>query len=157
MSRYLIDRVAANPRIDVVMSTIIQAVDGREQLEAVTLRNTRTASTRRLAAAGLFCFIGARPASRWLPEDVARDDDGFVLTDVAVPPGTQRPRLPYETSVDGVFAAGDIREGSMKRVAAAVGDGSAVIRSIHRYLSFYSDRDRATIQQPQEAPANAAD
>jgi len=83
---------------------------------------------------------------------VARDDDGFVLTDFAVPPGTGRPRLPYETSVDAVFAAGDLGEGSMKRVAAAVGDGSAVIRSIHRYLSFYSNRDPATIQQPQQAP-----
>jgi thioredoxin reductase (NADPH) len=153
MSQYLIDRVAANPRIDVATSTIIEAIDGREQLEAVTLRNIRTASTRRLAASGLFCFIGALPASSWLPEDVARDDDGFVLTDIAIPPGTRRPRLPYETSVDGVFAAGDIRDGSMKRVAAAVGDGSAVIRSIHRYLSFCSDRDPATIQQLHQASA----
>jgi len=136
MSQYLIDRVAANPRIDVATSTIIQAVDGGEHLESVTLRNTATGNTTRLAAAGLFCFIGARPASSWLPEDVARDDDGFVLTDIAVPPGTGRPRLPYETSVDGVFAAGDVREGSMKRVAAAAGEGSSVIRSIHRYFSF---------------------
>jgi thioredoxin reductase (NADPH) len=151
MSQYLIDRVAANPRIDVATSTIVEAVDGREHLEAVTLRSTRTASTRRLAARGLFCFIGARPASSWLPEDVARDDDGFVLTDIAISSDTRRPRLPYETSVDGMFAAGDIREGSMKRVAAAVGDGSAVIRSIHRYLSFCTDRDPAAIQQPQQA------
>ena len=136
MSRYLIDRVAASPRIDVAMSTIIQAVDGGEHLEAVTLRNTATGSTRRLAAVGLFCFIGALPATSWLPEDVARDDNGFVLTDIAVPQGAGRPRLPYETSVDGLFAAGDIREGSMKRVAAAVGDGSSVVRSIQRHLSF---------------------
>ena len=136
MSQYLLDRVDASPRIDTVASTIIQAVDGAGHLESVTLRNTATGSSRRLAASGLFCFIGALPASSWLPEDVARDDDGFVLTDIAVPPGTGRTRLPYETSVDGLFAAGDIREGSMKRVAAAVGDGSSVVRSIHRYLSF---------------------
>ncbi len=136
MSQYLTERVAASPRIDAATSTIIQAVDGDQHLESVTLRNTVTGSTRRLAARGLFCFIGVLPESHWLPEDVARDDDGFVLTDIAVPPGTGRPRLPYETSVDGVFAAGDIREGSMKRVAAAVGDGSSVIHSIHRYLSF---------------------
>jgi thioredoxin reductase (NADPH) len=136
MSQYLIERVAASPRIEVAMSTIIQAVDGGEHLEAVTLRNTVTGSTRRLSAVGLFCFIGALPASSWLPEDVARDDDGFVLTDIAVPQGVGRPRLPYETSVDGLFAAGDIREGSMKRVAAAVGDGSSVVRSIQRHLSF---------------------
>jgi thioredoxin reductase (NADPH) len=153
MSQYLIDRVAADPRIDVAMSTIIQAVDGGGHLESVTLRNSATGSTRQLAAVGLFCFIGARPASSWLPEDVARDDDGFVLTDIAVPSGTGRPRLPYETSVDGVFAAGDIREGSMKRVAAAVGDGSSVIRSIHRYLSFLPDP--RTIRQPQQASARS--
>jgi thioredoxin reductase (NADPH) len=139
MSQYLIDRVVANPRIDVAMSTIIQAVDGGEYLESVTLRDTETGSTRQLAAVGLFCFIGALPASSWLPEDVARDDDGFVLTDIAVPPGTGRRRLPYETSVDGLFAAGDVRDGSMKRVAAAVGEGSSVIRSIHRYLAFCPD------------------
>jgi thioredoxin reductase (NADPH) len=141
MSQYLMDRVAANPRIDVAKSTIIQAVDGSEHLESLTLRNTATGNITRLAAAGLFCFIGARPASSWLPEDVARDDDGFVLTDITVRPDTDRPRLPYETSVDGVFAAGDIREGSMKRVAAAVGEGSAVIHSVHRYLGLCSDRD----------------
>jgi len=119
----------------------------------VTLRNTLTGSTRRLAAVGLFCFIGALPASSWLPEDVARDDDGSVLTDIAVPPAGGRPRLPYETSVDGVFAAGDIREGSMKRVAAAVGEGSSVIRSIHRYLSFCCDP--GTIPRPRQVPARS--
>jgi thioredoxin reductase (NADPH) len=76
-----------------------------------------------------------------------------VLTDIAVKPGTGRPRLPYETSVDGLFAAGDIREGSMKRVAAAVGDGSSVVRSIHRYLSFSSDP--GTIQRHRQAPARS--
>jgi thioredoxin reductase (NADPH) len=154
MSAYLIDRVAANPRIDVAMSTIVQAVDGGEHLESVTLRDTATGSARRLAAAGLFCFIGQLPESSWLPEDVARDEDGFVLTDIAVSPGTRRPRLPYETSVDGVFAAGDIREGSVKRVAAAVGEGSSVIRSIHRYLSFCPDGP-GTIRLPQQTPASS--
>ena len=153
MSQYLIDRVTANPHIDLTTSTIIQAVSGGERLESVTLKNTATDSTRRLPAAGLFCFIGALPASNWLPEDVARDDDGFVLTDLAVPPGPGRPRLPFETSVDGVFAAGDIREGSMKRVAAAVGEGSSVIRSIHRYLGFCCDSE--TIRQAARAPARS--
>jgi thioredoxin reductase (NADPH) len=153
MSQYLINRVAASPRIDVAMSTTIQAVDGGEHLESVTLRDTATGSTWRLAATGLFCFIGALPASNWLPEEVACDDDGFVLTDIAVPPRTGRPRLPYEASVDGLFAAGDIREGSMKRVAAAVGEGSSVIRSIHRYLSFSADP--GTIREPEQAPASS--
>jgi thioredoxin reductase (NADPH) len=151
MSQYLIDRVAANPRIDVTTSTSIQAVDGGEHLESVTLGNTATGNTTQLAAAGLFCFIGALPASGWLPDDVALDDDGFVLTDIAVPPGSGRPRLPYETSLDGLFAAGDVREGSMKRVASAVGEGSSVIRSIHRYFSFCPEPE--AIRQPQLAPA----
>ncbi len=153
MSQYLIDRVTANPRIDAATSTIIEAVDGGDHLEYVTLRDTATGTARRLAATGLFCFIGQLPESNWLPEDVARDDDGFVLTDIAVPPGTGRPRLPYETSVDGLFAAGDIREGSMKRVAAAVGDGSSVVRSIHRYLSFRANSDPAASEQHRQAPA----
>jgi len=69
--------------------------------------------------------------------EVGRNEDGFVLTDVAVParPATERTRLPYETAVDGIFAAGDIRAGSMKRVAAAVGEGSSVIQSVHQYLN----------------------
>lgn len=153
MSQYLIDRVAADPRIDLTTSTIIQAVDGAEHLESVTLRNTATGSTGRLAVAGLFCFIGVLPASNWLPDDVARDDDGFVLTDIAVPPAARRARLPFETSVDGVFAAGDIREGSMKRVAAAAGEGSSVIRSIHRYLSFCCDP--GTVRQAARASARS--
>jgi thioredoxin reductase (NADPH) len=137
MSQYLIDRVEANQHISVAATTIIEAVNGRDHLESVTLRNTVTNDIVDVAIRGLFCFIGAKPASRWLRGDVARDEDGFVLTDVAVPSGafTRRPRLPYETSVDGLFAAGDIRVGSMKRVGAAVGEGSSVIRSIHQYLA----------------------
>lgn len=137
MSQYLIDRVEANQHISVAATTIIEAVNGRDHLESVTLRNTVTNDIVDVAIRGLFCFIGAKPASRWLPGDVARDEDGFVLTDVAVPSGafTRRPRLPYETSVDGLFAVGDIRVGSMKRVAAAVGEGSSVIRSVHQYLA----------------------
>ncbi len=155
MSQYLIDRVLANERIDVATSTIIEAVDGRDRLESVVLRDTGTGATRQLTTGGLFCFIGAQPASGWLPEHVARDQDGFVLTDLAVPPGrgTERPRLPFETTVDGVFAAGDIRVGSMKRVAGAAGEGSSVIRSVHQYLAAYSDRDPAgSPAQTRQAP-----
>jgi len=98
-----------------------------------------------VAASGLYFFIGARPASAWLPTEVARDEEGFVLTDVAAPasPTTARTRLPYETTVDGVFAAGDVRAGSMKRVAAAVGEGSSVIQSVHQYLTRYRDVEPA--------------
>ena len=99
----------------------------------------RTGAVTRLPAGGLFCFIGAHPTSAWLPAEAACDEDGFVLTDVAVParPAGTCMRLPFETAVDGMFAAGDIRAGSMKRVAAAVGDGSSVIWSVHQYLTKF--------------------
>ena len=143
MSQYLIDRIEAHDQIDVAASSVISAVDGLHHLESVELRDTRSGEVRRRASHGLFCFIGAEPASGWLPAEVTRDENGFVLTDVAVPRDRVqvRPRLPYETAMDGLFAAGDIRVGSMKRVAAAVGEGSSAIRSVHQYLAQFPDRD----------------
>ena len=140
MSQYLIDRIEAHVRIDVATSSVISAVDGRDYLESVELRDIRSGRTRRFGSHGLFCFIGAEPASSWLPEEATRDEEGFVLTDVAIPHGggADRPRLPYETGMNGLFAAGDIRVGSMKRVAAAVGEGSSAIRSVHQYLARFS-------------------
>jgi thioredoxin reductase (NADPH) len=86
----------------------------------------------------LFCFIGARPATAWLGDSVLLDSDGFVLTDRQLPEeldGRRSDVLPFETSVPGVFAAGDVRHGSMKRVAAAVGEGSSAVRSVHERLA----------------------
>ena len=123
--------------IEVSTSSEVVAVEGDEHLESIAVRNMATGAVTRVAASGLYCFIGAQPASAWLPAEVACDEEGFVLTDVAAPatPTTARTRLPYETAVDGVFAAGDVRAGSMKRVAAAVGEGSSVIQSVHQYLT----------------------
>jgi thioredoxin reductase (NADPH) len=137
MSQYLIDRVMASDRINATTSTEVVAVDGADHLESVALRNMVTSAVTVTAASGLYVFIGAHPASAWLPVEVARDADGFVLTDVAAPAtsSTARTRLPFETALDGTFAAGDIRAGSMKRVAAAVGEGSSVIQSVHQYLT----------------------
>jgi thioredoxin reductase (NADPH) len=142
MSQYLINRVLASDRIDVTTSSEVVAVEGGDHLESITLRHLGTGAVTQVAASGLYFFIGAQPASGWLPDQVARDEEGFVLTDVAVPArpptgagATARTRLPYETTVDGLFAAGDVRAGSMKRVAAAVGEGSSVIQSVHRYLT----------------------
>jgi thioredoxin reductase (NADPH) len=142
MSQYLIDRVLASDRIDVTTSSEVVAVEGADHLESVAVRNMATGVVTQVEASGLYSFIGARPASSWLPEKVARDEDGFVLTDVAAPAksATARTRLPYETAVDGLFAAGDIRAGSMKRVAAAVGEGSSVIQSVHQYLANFGNR-----------------
>jgi thioredoxin reductase (NADPH) len=89
-----------------------------------------------MPCSGLFCFIGARPATAWLAGGVLLDDDGFILTDRYLPSsaGTVS-ALPFETSIAGVFAAGDVRHGSMKRVAAAVGEGSSAVRSVHERLA----------------------
>jgi thioredoxin reductase (NADPH) len=141
MSQYLIDRVMASDRIDLTTSTEIVAVEGADHLESIAMRNMATGAVEQAGASGLYCFIGAHPANTWLPAEVVCDEDGFVLTDVAVParPAAARTRLPYETAVDGMFAAGDIRAGSMKRVAAAVGEGSSVIQSVHQYLTRLPD------------------
>ena len=141
MSQYLIDRVMASDRIDTKTATEVVAVDGTDHLESIAVRNMTTGTVTQVAASGLYCFIGAQPASAWLPADVACDKEGFVLTDGEAPAtsATARTRLPYETSVDGMFAAGDIRAGSMKRVAAAVGEGSSVIQSVHQYLTQFPD------------------
>jgi len=91
---------------------------------------------------GLFCFIGAEPATGWLGECVALDRGGFILTDRSLPEAittgpeyAARAPLPFETSLPGVFAVGDVRQGSLKRVAAAVGEGSSAVRSVHEYLA----------------------
>ena len=157
MSQYLIDRIEAHDQIRVAARSVVSAVNGRDHLESVELRDTRSGEVTRYGSRGLFCFIGAEPAGGWLPAEVTRDEDGFVLTDVAVPRGrtTDRPRLPFETALDGLFAAGDIRVGSMKRVAAAVGEGSSAIRSVHQYLAQFHDHDRSGQPAPPRLPAGA--
>jgi thioredoxin reductase (NADPH) len=138
MSRYLIARIEAHPRIEVRHHTVIGAVHGDTTLTAIDL--TRAGITTREPCGGLFCFIGAEAATGWLPADVLLDRAGFVLTGRDLPPtpmrgGEQREPLPFESSVPGIFAVGDVRHGSTKRVATAVGEGSAAISAAHRYLA----------------------
>jgi thioredoxin reductase (NADPH) len=140
MSRYLADRILADPNIEVRAATEVVALEGESFLDAVTLADRMTGTQEQVSCQGLFCFIGAVPSTEWL-DGVELDKDGFVLTDHDVPPDAieaftllgRRP-LPFETSVPGVFAAGDVRHGSMKRVAAAVGEGSSAVRSVHRAI-----------------------
>jgi thioredoxin reductase (NADPH) len=137
MSQYLIERIEADPKIDLMTGVEVQALTGRGHLEGATLAH-KTGSEQELACAGLFCFIGARPATAWLGDSVLLDSDGFILTDRQLPGslGTEPARaLPFETSRLGIFAAGDVRHGSMKRVAAAVGEGSSAVRSVHERLA----------------------
>jgi thioredoxin reductase (NADPH) len=142
MSRYLIDRIDADPRIELLTTTEVRALDGDRFLERVTLEHTPSGATRVVNCAGLYCFIGAEPATGWLGGCVALDDRGFALTDRWLPAElgeslafAHREPLPFETSVPGVFAVGDVRHGSPKRVAAAVGEGSSAVRSVHDYLA----------------------
>jgi thioredoxin reductase (NADPH) len=138
MSRYLIARIDADPKIELLTGVEVDALAGEGRLEEVTLRDAGGERRRTVPCAGLFCFIGASPATGWLGEGVLLDEDGFVLTDrqlTALPNDGPAGRLPFETSVAGVFAAGDVRHGSMKRVAAAVGEGSSAVRSVHERLA----------------------
>jgi thioredoxin reductase (NADPH) len=144
MSRYLVDRVLVHPRIDVHVDTEVTKLDGEAHLASIRL-TTGTAEPVTVACSGLFCFIGASPATGWLG-GVALDEDGFVLTDRDVPAEALtgawellgRTPLALETSVPGIFAAGDVRSGSMKRVAAAVGEGASAVRSVHLALAAVS-------------------
>jgi thioredoxin reductase (NADPH) len=140
MSDYLIREIGAAPNIEVGHG--VQVVDGTgaDHLESLVLEDTRTGARRRVPADALFILIGSEPRTEWLGESVARDCKGFILTgqDVLDDPGAAwagtRPPLPQETSLPGVFAAGDVRRGSVKRVASAVGEGAVTIPLVHRYL-----------------------
>lgn len=137
MSSYLADRLADDPRVRMHTSSNVVGLDGDGTLESVRIDTLGDVDAR-----GLFCFIGATPATSWLPT-LDRDPEGFIRTgtDVAVQTldqwqGLGREPLPFETSAPRVFAAGDVRRGSMKRVAAAVGEGSSAVASVHRALAY---------------------
>ena len=143
MSHYLIERIEADPRITLWGSTEVRALHGDGHLERVTVEHTPTGERRDVPCTGLFCFIGADPATDWLDGAIALDDHGFVLTDRNLPDAIARSPffegrdpLPFETSLPGVFAVGDVRLGSMKRVAAAVGEGSSAVRAVHEFLAL---------------------
>jgi thioredoxin reductase (NADPH) len=136
MSDYLIKEIEGNKRIRVQALSRVVAVEGEGWLERVTLSKGE-AETETVDAEAMFIFIGAHPHTEWLPDDIARDRWGFILTGTDVPKGSSVPSyepLLLETSVQGIFAAGDVRHGSLKRVAAAVGEGSTAIRLVHEHL-----------------------
>jgi thioredoxin reductase (NADPH) len=142
MSRYLVERIEADPQITLRTRTTVVALDGDETLRAVHLEGPEGKIV--LECAGLFSFIGADPSSGWLNGCAALDDRGFVLTDLSLSAdqlgqgweALARSPLAFETSHPGLFAVGDLRSGSTKRVAAAVGEGSASVRSVHQFLAF---------------------
>jgi thioredoxin reductase (NADPH) len=137
MSHYLIDQISSTPNITLRTCTGVAEVHGSDHLEAITLANTVSQQTETVGAAALFIFIGAMPYTSWLKEAVLRDKNGFILTGSETKDFWKLPRDPFllETSLPGVFAAGDVRTSSVKRVASAVGEGSIAVQFIHRYLA----------------------
>jgi thioredoxin reductase (NADPH) len=138
MSSYLVRRVEQTQNIELLRNTEVKRMNGNGHITSIELANRRTGESSRLELAALFSFIGAVPRTDWLPPEIAVDSRGFVLTGPAVKelskgPTTRDPFL-LETSRPGVFAAGDVRSGSVKRVASAVGEGSMVIQFVHEYL-----------------------
>ncbi|MGW7029885.1 FAD-dependent oxidoreductase [Streptomyces xanthophaeus] len=141
MSRYLVDQVEQHPKIEVLLHTEVRGVAGEEKLESLTVEDNTSHERRDLQAAALFVFIGARPRTEWLKGVLALDERGFVLTgaDAGAVADTNRwaslgrdPML-LETTLPGVFAAGDVRSGSVKRVASATGEGAMAIRLVHEH------------------------
>src|SRR5262249_25528623 len=138
MSHYLIEKLRLRSNVRVALRAELQAVDGDTSLKTIDIVHRATGAVERCASGGVFVFIGADAETDWLPPEVARDARGFVLTGEAVARSGRwtEARDPYllETSVPGIFACGDVRAGPVKRVAAAVGEGSMAIAFIHQYL-----------------------
>jgi thioredoxin reductase (NADPH) len=147
MSEYLVKEITSTPNIAVRHNAVVTGGAGTCFLESLTIQDRESGVTETVPAAALFVLIGAEPHTAWLPEDIRRDRWGFVLTGADLPAGghrpegwpPQRPPLLLESSMPGVFAVGDVRSGSVKRVASAVGEGSVAIRLIHDYLRTNRD------------------
>jgi thioredoxin reductase (NADPH) len=142
LSDYLVKEIEANERVRVLLNSEVAEAMGEHTLEAVSIIDRSTGKTQEVATEALFVMIGAQPHTDWLESSVARDNRGFVLTGTDLWANESarerwplaRPPLLLETSMPGVFAAGDVRHGSIKRVAGAVGEGAASILLISRYL-----------------------
>ena len=149
MSDYLIRQIGSAPNVDVCYHVQVADGTGTGHLESLVLQDTLSGARRSVPADALFVLIGSQPRTQWLGESVARDRRGFIRTGLDLPADTgrrwpsARPALPLETSLPGVFAAGDVRRGSVNRVASAVGEGAATIPLVHRYLHTTATRTQA--------------
>jgi thioredoxin reductase (NADPH) len=132
MSQYLITEIDGTRNIEVRFNTRIDAVEGNDRLDAVMLRDVETDTIERRPAQGLFILIGAEPNTAWLPESVERDEWGYIVTGVEA---GDAECLPYESTMPGVFAVGDVRRTAIKRVASAVGEGAVCVRLLHEHLA----------------------
>ena len=143
MSSYLSRRVEARENIELLRRTEIRKMTGGKMLQAVELENTEMHERRIVKTPAIFSMIGANPCTNWLPPQIERDEKGFIKTGPAVthaPAWKGRARLPgpLETSLPGIFAAGDVRSGSVKRCAAAVGEGGMAIAGVHDALGTFA-------------------
>jgi thioredoxin reductase (NADPH) len=162
MSQYLIDQIKARSNIKTMHRTEIVAVRGERSLQAVDVRNRDTGDTTRLGSSGMFIFIGADAQTSWLPPDIALDQRGYVLTGTEMRASGRwtLERDPYllETSVPGIFACGDVRFGPVKRVAAAVGEGSMAIAFVHQHMKELAAAEarKAAAEEAEKAAAAEA-
>jgi thioredoxin reductase (NADPH) len=140
MSRYLVERITARPNVEVLTEATVTALEGQDGvLKAIRYRSRWSGEEKSRAIRHLFLFIGADPNTTWLTgSGVMLDDKGFVRTGANI-------LRPLETNLPGVFAIGDVRSGSTKRVAAAVGDGAQVVAALHAFLAEAGDKDAPTI------------
>ena len=146
MSQYLIDQIQKTPNIEIWPHTEVAEVHGQEHLEEISILCSTSNTTQRVPAKSLYIYIGALPRTDWLGNLVLRDDRGFILSgqdlvhDGKRPHGWTLDRDPslLETSVPGIFVVGDVRHGSVKRVASGVGEGAVAIQFVHQYLAKVS-------------------
>jgi thioredoxin reductase (NADPH) len=131
MSRYLVDQIERAPGVEVMLNTEVRELVGDRVLEGLIVESTETGERRTVDARAVFVFIGAKPHTAWLGDLVGLDEEGFILTGR----GVGGRALPLETSRPGVFAAGDVRSGSLRRLASAVGEGSMAIGLVHQHLA----------------------
>ena len=142
MSSYLAKRIEGNSRIEILRCTEVRKMDGGKHLESIEMENTQTGERRVVKTCAVFSMIGAKPCTGWLPPEIERDEKGFIKTGHAVAESPAWKKMdrrpgPLETSQPGIFAAGDVRSGSVKRCAAAVGEGGMAVEGVHDILRTY--------------------
>ncbi|MDQ4063518.1 MAG: NAD(P)/FAD-dependent oxidoreductase [Actinomycetota bacterium] len=150
MSNYLIERVKEAENVELLANTEVQELVGEDRLDGIVVEDNRSGARRTLGTRALFVFIGAEANTGWLEGTIELDERGFILTGDALVRSAldgdawrnlSREPYPLETSLPGIFAAGDVRSGSIKRVASAVGEGSMAVRLIHQYLADTEQQD----------------